>query len=191
MGSQGSKKGTNHDLAFGRPRFEHREGATWRLPGWIHAHKRNQAVTSSDPPRCRASRWRQLQLQLDRMLLVTVRVTPIDKTLVRQGGAFETVTCGNVSDVSLSTRHGRQAANCAKYQARTASPQNRLITAPAARKGPKGRGSLRPFLPVARRVAARGPPIRTDRRILNRTSFHPRKAPSIAPSLTSPMPMPG
>jgi hypothetical protein len=37
--------------------------------------------------------------------LVTVRVTPIDKTLGRKGDASETVTCRNVSDVSPPTRN--------------------------------------------------------------------------------------
>src|SRR5262245_62369224 len=99
------------------------------------------------------------------MLLVTIRVNPIDKTLEREGRASETVTCRNVADVSLSTRRGRQAAKCAKYQARTASPQNRLITAPTARNGTKGRRYLRPFMPVARRGAARGAAVRSERRM--------------------------
>lgn len=45
-----------------------------------------------------------MPVQIDRMLLVTVRVTPIDKTLGRERGAFGTVTLRNVSDVSLPTR---------------------------------------------------------------------------------------
>src|SRR5207245_2255363 len=76
------------------------------------------------------------------------------------------------------------------HQLKARSPQTSAMAPPAARNGPNGMGSFRPRTPVARNAAPMTPPSTIATNSPNSSAFHPRNAPSIAPSFRSPPPMP-
>src|SRR5437762_12439194 len=76
------------------------------------------------------------------------------------------------------------------YQVTSLSPQKRPAAPPAARKGPNGMGSLRPVVLEPSSTSATMPPSSTAKKIDKSATFQPRNAPSMAPSLTSPPPIP-